>query len=86
MLEKGTFLKVYLKFKFFKYILLDEKKFYWVGGLSSKAYKQGIWKLQANKTFGRIKPDARLAYNSKLGVRAKQMKRTLGVILLCNKE
>ena len=66
--------------------LLDEKKFYWVGGLSLKAHDQRIWKLQANKTLGRIKPDARLAYNSKLGVRAKQMKRTLGVILLCNKE
>ena len=70
----------------YKSSLLDEKKFYWVGGLSLKAYEQRIWKLRANKTFVRIKPDARLAFNSKLGVRAKQMKRTLGVILLCNKE
>lgn len=65
--------------------LLDEKNFYWLG-LSLKVNQQVRGKPQANKTFGRIKPDARLAYNSKLGVRAKQMKRTLGVILLCNKE
>jgi hypothetical protein len=65
--------------------LLDEKTFYWLD-LSLKANQQVRGKPQANKTSWRIKPNARLAYNSELGVRAKQMKRTLGVILLCNKE